>query len=189
MKVRCKYKECNVLFESYWGPGSIWNRRLYCSPGCRSAVKREAQRLYAKKRRGYINSVKLQRDRKISGRQCQWEHCQVDDENHIGNWNSPARTCPSCYRQALRVGSCTQCDGPLYHQPGGKPTYCPTCDPLYPKAGEVSLTLVCSATGREHQIVRKLSWKLPDGTPLSKVQDGGFAVVDLEPNIWAGFRT
>jgi hypothetical protein len=66
--------------------------------------------------------------------------------------------------------------------------YCPTCKPLTPNSGEVSITLVCSVTGRERNIVRSATWKLPDGTSLQSKAKFGFAVIDLAPKVWAKFR-
>jgi len=67
--------------------------------------------------------------------------------------------------------------------------YCPSCDSREAEAGEVAVTLVCLATGRERQLVKRKNWKLSDGTRLADVQDDGFAVIDVEPKVWARYRT
>jgi len=184
---RCNYPQCGALFEIVWGPGSLANKRLYCSPGCRIAYRKEKNRAVSKAN-GWYNERKKKRNKETKGNQCQYPHCQVDDKHHIESWNAPALICPSCYRQKDRVGSCSRCGGPRYHRPNCKSLYCPNCSPLLAQAGEVSVTLVCLATGRERQVVRKLHWRLPDGTKLADVQDEGYAVIDVEPKYWAGCR-
>jgi hypothetical protein len=122
------------------------------------------------------------------GRLCKWEHCQVDDENHITHWNAPMDTCPSCYRQLSREAACKRCEGPQYHHKATESLYCPNCNPIRPKAGDVLVVLVCSVTGREREIVRKPHWSLPDGRILADVHDEGFLVLDVEPKVWAKYR-
>ncbi len=185
---RCKHSKCLKAFQIVWGPGSLANRRLYCSTQCRREAARLRQRLASKRDREKINAVRQRRNRAVTGRQCQWKHCQVDDSHHIGNWNSSSLICPSCAKQAQREGSCEHCDGPMYHHGLRKSLHCPNCYPVSVEPGEVSVTLVCLATGRERQLVRSPNWKLPDGTSLSKVQFEGFAVIDLAPKIWARYR-
>jgi len=114
------------------------------------------------------------------GRICQWEHCRVDDKYHVASWNAPQNICPSCCKQIERLGPCSWCGGPRYHRRYNKVLlYCPTCEPLEPSHTEISVTLVCSATGRERSIVRNKGW-VPDYD--------GFAVVDVHPKSWARKR-
>lgn len=184
----CEYSLCGKEFPYIWGPGATGNRRRYCSIGHSIDGQREKARLAAK-RRGWDRASKRKENYRVIGRQCRWIHCQVDDEHHINSWNSVVDVCPSCYRQANRVGSCSRCSGPIYRSPRDRNSrYCPTCEPLTPIAGEVSVTLVCSVTGRERNIVRKPTWKLPDGTLLQDLAKFGFAVIDVKPEVWAKFR-
>jgi hypothetical protein len=151
-------------------------------------AQKERSKLYAPRYEARRRVTKRRRDKSTRGRECKWPHCRVDDKDHIVNWNSPLDACPSCYRQILRLGPCKRCGGPRYHQRKLSTPYCPTCEPLVAKPGEVSVTLVCLATGKEHLLVRKISWRLPNGVPLSRVQDEGFAVIDVSPKVWAGIR-
>lgn len=178
---------CGDLWVNHW-KGSMGNNRLYCTDTCRKAAATERRRP-AGRARCWDKEKKRVRNRLTTGRICKWPHCRVDDEYHIDSWNAPHDTCPSCYRQGQRVSSCSRCGGPCYHYPRSYGLYCPGCEPREAEAGEVSVTLVCSATGRERQLVKARNWKLSDGTRLADVQDEGFAVIDVEPKVWARYRT
>lgn len=191
VRTRCTYSECGQLFDVVWGRGSGGNRRSYCCLGHRLKGRREKQKAREKApHRRRIKYAKNLKDRQATkGRICKWKHCLVDDEFHVDLWNSGPDVCPSCYRQRQRVGLCGSCSGPLYKSSRRRNSiYCPTCEPITPNCGEVSITLVCSVTGRERQIVRSKRWKLPNGILLHSIANFGFAVIDLEPKVWARFR-
>jgi hypothetical protein len=175
---------CGVLWVSAW----TTNNRRYCTDTCRKEASRDRRKLNGQSNEWRKEKKKI-RNRKTQGRLCKWPHCRVDDTHHIESWNAPSDTCPSCYRQGQRVISCSRCGGPKYHHPHCNRLYCPSCEPREAKAGEVSVTLVCLATGKERQLVKRRNWKLSDGTRLSDVQDDGFAVIDVAPKVWARYRT
>lgn len=182
----CGY--CNTAFEVVWGRWSRKVRRLrYCSPGCRNAANKIRAHAAARAKGWYRESA-VRRNRATLGRQCKWEHCRVDDEHHIGNWNAPNDTCPSCIRQLHREAACARCGGPQYHSKALGKLQCPNCQPRQAQAGEIIVVLVCSATGREREIVRKPHWILPDGRKLAKAHDEGFLVIDVVPTVWAKYR-
>lgn len=179
--IPCKF--CGVRFRLDWS-----KRRKYCSIGCYRSMRKQKNNERAKARRWEL-SRKCKARKASKGRQCRWAHCRVDDVNHSQYWNGPNDICSACYRQSQRVPACRRCSGPKYqHRRTGR-YYCPTCEPRVPCRGEVSVTLVCNATGRERDVIRNRNWITPDGLKLSSIEDGGFAVIDLAPEVWAHYKT
>ncbi len=185
MAEQTKCLHCNAPFEVSWGRWTLQpKRRLYCGYRCRTSAARARARA---RNPDYFRKARRKAARSVKGRICKWAHCRVDDKHHINNWNAPNDTCPSCAKQLHRKEPCTRCGGPQYGRKSNS-LVCPTCSPRAPKKGEALVVLVCSATGREREIVRSLYWVTPDGPKLATVHDDGIAVIDVAPDVWAKYR-
>lgn len=184
-------RECSTPFEVNWGNWRSLEprRRLYCSRKCSQRNFRKRRKANAKltgctKKRDAYNK----RARANKGRMCKWAHCQVDDENHISFWGSSNDTCPSCSRQVRRMEACAKCSGPQYRDSTLNALRCPNCEPRQPQTGEILVVLLCSATDRERELLRRPDWKLPDGRKLRDAHEEGILVLDLAPKVWAKYR-
>jgi hypothetical protein len=62
--------------------------------------------------------------------------------------------------------------------------FCPTCEPRKIEPDDISLTLVCSVTGKEKDLVRSKRRKLPNG----KIPNRKFVVMTVAPEVWAKNR-
>jgi hypothetical protein len=188
-KVKTKIcPRCDAPLDPPWGRLAFKaKQRIYCSSICRRRASSKRARIIGRDN-GSINAHKTKVARETRGRRCKWPHCGVDDEHHVKHWSSPLDTCPTCDRQLRRKPPCKRCGGPQYANRAEKSLHCPTCKPRQPKPGEVTVVLVCSATGQEREIIRRPDWVCPDGRSLAKAHDEGFLVIDVAPEIWAKYR-